>query len=50
MASALDPHHHLFGYERVESFLYKISGTSPDLDGPAFTVFRVYECRIEKLN
>jgi hypothetical protein len=47
---ALDPHHHLSGFEPVDSFLHEISGSSNGLGAPSIHSFSVYECRMEKLN
>ena len=47
---ALDPHHHLFGFEPVDSFLYETGGVNNGLGAPRIHSFSVYECLMEKLN
>ena len=49
-SAALDSHHHLSGFEHVDSFLYEIKGSSNGLGAPSIHSFSVYECRMEKLN
>src|SRR4026208_1349281 len=44
------PQRHLSGFEREDSVLYEISGSSDGVGASAVTVFAVYECRMEKLN
>jgi len=49
-SAALDSHHHLSGFEPMDSLLYEMNGSSHGLGAPAVTVFRVYEWGMEKLN